>query len=84
MLNDAAAAVLYQESTDQALAAITDVERTAQLDVERDEEEEHDMVQQDAIELDVARGIATDNRVSDASSVQDFENTIREASSRGT
>jgi hypothetical protein len=83
MLSDAVAAVLYQESTYQALAAKTKADETAQLDMKRDEEDEHDMTQHNAMELDAARETSTDDEVLGASSVQDFENMIREASSRG-
>lgn len=84
MLSDAVAAMLYQESTNQALAARTEAENTAQLDAQQDEEEEHDMVQHDAMELDVAREISTDDEAFGASSVRDFEDMIKEASRRGT
>lgn len=83
MLSDAVAAMLYQESTKQALAARTEAENTAQLDAEQDEEEEHNMVQHDAMELDVARDIPTDDEAYITSSLQDFEDLVREASSRG-
>jgi hypothetical protein len=83
MLSDAVAAVLYQESTDQALAAKTKADETAQRDMEREEEDEHDMTQYDAMELDMARETSTDDEVLGATSVQDFENMIRDASSRG-
>ena len=82
MLSDAVAAVLYQESTSQALAAKTEAERTAQLDMERDEEE-HEMVQHDAMEVGVAHEMSTDDEVLDDSSVQDFEDMVTKASSRG-
>jgi hypothetical protein len=83
MLSDAVAAMLYQESTNQALAARTEAENTAQLDAEQDEEEEHNMVQHDAMELHVAREIPMDDEVFGTSSLQDFEDLVREASSRG-
>ena len=83
MLSDAVATLLYQESTSQALAAKTEAERTAQFDVERDEEEEHEMVQHDAMELDVAPEIPTSSETLGATSMQDFEDMIRKASSRG-
>lgn len=83
MLSDAVAAMLYQESTNQALAARTEAENTAQLDAQQDEEEEHNMVQHDAMELDVARDIPMDDEAFGASSVRDFEDMIKEASRRG-
>lgn len=82
MLSDAVAAVLYQESTSQALAAKTEVERTAELDTEQDEEE-HEMAQHDAMEVDVAHEISTDDEALDDFSVQDFEDMVMKASSRG-
>jgi hypothetical protein len=51
--------------------------------MEREEEDEHDMTQYDAMELDMARETSTDDEVLGATSVQDFENMIRDASSRG-
>jgi hypothetical protein len=83
MLSGAVAAVLYQESTDQALAAKTKADETAQLDMKRDKDDEHDMTQREAMELDVERETSTDDEVLGASSVQDFEDMIREASSKG-
>jgi hypothetical protein len=65
--------MLYQESTNQALAARIEAENTAQLDAEQDEEEEHNMVQHDAM----------DDEAFGTSSLQDFEDLVREASSRG-
>jgi hypothetical protein len=83
MLSDAVAAMLYQESTKQALATRTEAENTAQLDAEQDEEEEHNVVQHDAMELHVARKIPMDDEAFGTSSLQHFEDLVREASSRG-
>jgi hypothetical protein len=83
MLSDAVAAVLYQESTDQALAAKTKADETARLDKKRDKDDEHDMTQHDAMELDMARETSTDDEVLGATSVLDFEDMIKEASRRG-
>jgi hypothetical protein len=83
MLSDAVAAVLYQESTDQALAAKTKANETAQLDKKRDKDDEHDMTQHDAMELDMARETSTDDEVLGATSVADFEDMIKEASRKG-
>jgi hypothetical protein len=83
MVSDDVAALLYKEATNQALMTRAEAERTAQLDVEGDEEEERGMVRDDAMELDIAREIPTGCETLGATSMQDFEDMIREASSRG-
>jgi hypothetical protein len=83
MVSADVAALLYKEATSQALMTRAEAERSARLDVERDEEEEHQMVQHDAMELDVSREIPTGGEMLGATSMQDFEDMIREASSRG-
>lgn len=83
VVSDDVAALLTKEAASQALMTRAEAERTAQLDVERDEEEEHEMVQDDAMELCMARDIPTAGEALGATSMQDFEEMIREASSRG-
>lgn len=82
-ISDDVAKLLLKEATSQALTVREEAEKAAQLDVERDEEEEHCTAGHDAMELDVACEVPTGDETLGASSVQDFENIVTGASHRG-